>query len=222
MIRAQWCQLIEGLQVPPLDFYRSVEAALDRRQIPGLKRSHVIWPEGGLLSARRDYLQLSREKLRFDICAAPFGTGFFVSSRLVDTEFPWFLLFSCIGLFLILMCFSLIAAAILFKGILGAAVAGVLIPALLVALICLCLIWWFGGKILRDLDKFCLDSPLLGAWYERVTRRNTYYRFDAVLCFQEAVHAAVMEVVHQYCQDQELKPLSEFEQRPVMSQLLMH
>lgn len=42
--------------------------------------------EGGLLSVKRDYLRLMRERLVFDICAAAFGTGYFFSFRFI--EFP--------------------------------------------------------------------------------------------------------------------------------------
>ena len=96
-ILAHWNVLIEGLQASPLEFYAQVEQALERRQIPAAKRSRVDWREGGLMSAKREYLRVQRYEHVIDICGAPFGAGFFVSwwlgeyrgclARLADN--PW-------------------------------------------------------------------------------------------------------------------------------------
>jgi len=42
----------------------------------------VEWPEGGLVSPNREYLRIEVRGFRFDICAAPFGTGYSFSRRL--------------------------------------------------------------------------------------------------------------------------------------------
>src|SRR5467141_3180264 len=42
------------------------------------------FPGGGVFSAKREYLTVSRMEHTFDICAAPFGNGFFVSWRLSE------------------------------------------------------------------------------------------------------------------------------------------
>ena len=86
MILSYWCQLIDGLQASPQDFYTNLEAAIARRKVPELRGTRVLLREGSILSANREYLRLSRKKLFFDICAAPFGTGFFVSIRLCEKE----------------------------------------------------------------------------------------------------------------------------------------
>jgi hypothetical protein len=78
-ILAHWSILIEALQASPMDFYAQVEAALERRQVPDTKRSRVDWREGGILSAKREYLRVQRREHIVDICGAPFGTGFFFS-----------------------------------------------------------------------------------------------------------------------------------------------
>src|SRR5581483_7021926 len=76
---AHWNTLIEGLQTSALEFYSSVEQLVGRREVPEAKTSRVDWSEGGLHSAKREYLRLTRGRFSFDVCAAPFGTGFFVS-----------------------------------------------------------------------------------------------------------------------------------------------
>jgi len=74
-----WSQLIENLQATPQDFYRCVEESVERRHLPDSKRNRVQWREGGLISAKREYLRVKRKGELFDICGAPFGNGFFVS-----------------------------------------------------------------------------------------------------------------------------------------------
>jgi len=70
-------------------------------------------------------------------------------------------------------------------------------------------------------DAWLMRMPLLYKFYERITRRNTYYRIDLILMFQSAVQAAVMEVVDKHIETQNLKPLSEWERKPTLSKLLM-
>src|ERR1700730_18507438 len=76
---SDWHQLFENFQTSSLDFYASVEKAVLERAIPEIRSARVEHKEGGLASAMRQYLRMHRGKHAFDICAAPFGTGFFVS-----------------------------------------------------------------------------------------------------------------------------------------------
>src|SRR6185436_10311829 len=85
-VLSHWSTLIESFQVSPLAFYQAVEAALRRREIPLTQKSRVDYKEAGLLSANREYLRVTREKLILDVCAAPFGTGFFVSWWLAEKD----------------------------------------------------------------------------------------------------------------------------------------
>ncbi len=81
-VLAQWSALVEGLQWSPKEFYGAVEQALERRHLPDIFLSRVSYAEGGLFSAKREYLRVTRKDHIFDICGAPFGTGFFFSSWL--------------------------------------------------------------------------------------------------------------------------------------------
>jgi hypothetical protein len=83
---SHWYQLLGSLQASPKEFYASIEQAIERRNVPDAKRSRVDWREGGLLSAKREYLRVQRREYTFDICGAPFGTGFFVSWWLVEAQ----------------------------------------------------------------------------------------------------------------------------------------
>ena len=81
-IFSHWHAFKENFQASPKDFYSDVEAALRKRQIPDITFSRVDWREGGILSAKREYLRVRRKELVFDLCGAPFGNAFFFSSWL--------------------------------------------------------------------------------------------------------------------------------------------
>jgi len=79
VILSHWHQLIEGLQESPQQIYSQMEQAINSRKLPGVKILRISYKEAGVLSAKREYLRVVRNEYIFDICAAPFGTGFFVS-----------------------------------------------------------------------------------------------------------------------------------------------
>lgn len=82
---SRWSTLIEGFQASPQVFYQSVQNAIEKRQIPDAKIERIQMKEGGIFSAKREYLGVSCKKdFYFAICGAPFGTGFFVSWWLLD------------------------------------------------------------------------------------------------------------------------------------------
>lgn len=76
---SHWYHLIEGLRESPLQFYASLEQAIKERQIPDINLFRINYREGNVLSAKREYLRVLRKEHTFDICAAPFGNGFFIS-----------------------------------------------------------------------------------------------------------------------------------------------
>jgi hypothetical protein len=76
---SRWDHLFDGFQASSQEFYTRLEQAIASRQIPKAERMRIHWKEGGLLSAKREYLRVQRQEFIFDVCAAPFGTGFFVS-----------------------------------------------------------------------------------------------------------------------------------------------
>ncbi len=88
-ILSHWTLMIEGLEVSPQLFFRTVEDAVKRRNIEGVKFSRYHWKEGTILSAKREYLRVKRKDYAYDICGAPFANGFFVSSWLGDFEAGW-------------------------------------------------------------------------------------------------------------------------------------
>lgn len=83
-INSHWSTMIEGLNVSPQQFFQEVEHAVRAKEVPDTVFSRIHWREGGLMSAKREYLRVKRKELVFDICGAPFGNGFFVSWWLGD------------------------------------------------------------------------------------------------------------------------------------------
>jgi hypothetical protein len=96
---SHWHLLIDDFNTSALEFYAAVEAALAVRKVPDITISRVDWKEGGAFSAKREYLRVARGRLTFDICAAPYGAGFFFSSWFAEQSLPNALLYTCLIIF---------------------------------------------------------------------------------------------------------------------------
>jgi hypothetical protein len=208
--------LIEGFKCSSQEFYARVEKALVDRQIPDLEMERVDWKEGGALSARREYLRVSRERLVFDICAAPFGTGFFVSlwhgeKPLKIGLFAWcLLLLSPLALVSYLSrtpdnLYRLITRELALSPpvVIGVCLAFMILGIALVI-----------GRAGPDLDNRLIRNPVLGYFYERFIRTITHWRVDRTCMYLAAVHSAVMQVIDEVSEAQGIAPLSEFNRRP--------
>ncbi len=79
IILSHWYHSIEGLQESPQKFYKALVESILQRQVPDIEISRILYQEGGVFSAKREYLRVQRKEHFFDICAAPFGNEFFVS-----------------------------------------------------------------------------------------------------------------------------------------------
>src|ERR1041385_8560300 len=77
--RSNWHHNFNNLKFSPQEFYQKVQEAVKKREIPNVSFKQVSLSQGGVFSANRAYLRISRDEYIFDICAAPFGTDFFVS-----------------------------------------------------------------------------------------------------------------------------------------------
>jgi hypothetical protein len=74
-----WNHLFPNLQFSSEEFYSLVEAKIHSQAMPDVRITRVNYAETSIISNRREYLRVERKEDLFDICAAPFGTGFFVS-----------------------------------------------------------------------------------------------------------------------------------------------
>ena len=82
---ARWHHYFDKLQFSTQDCYKAIEDAIEMRKIPSQSLRKDFF-EGGLMSAKREYLRVTNVTYIFDICAAPYGTGFFVSWWLRETK----------------------------------------------------------------------------------------------------------------------------------------
>ncbi len=76
---SNWLHDFPNLKISTKEFYLEVEAALNARLVPKTKVANITLSTKGMFSASREYLRVSSGDQTFDICAAPFGTGFFIS-----------------------------------------------------------------------------------------------------------------------------------------------
>ena len=82
-ILGHWIAFHDNFNFSPQEFYEAIEKELQARKIPGMEISREEFAEGGLISDKRIYLRLFRERLALYTCAAPFGSGYFFSCRTV-------------------------------------------------------------------------------------------------------------------------------------------
>ncbi len=219
---SHWDQLIENFQASSLEFYNSVEKALEGRAVPEIHWSRVEHKEGGLASAKRQYLRTHRGKYAFDICAAPFGTGFFVSWWFTEPPLPFAFLYTLAFLFAVVIAMNIafgvgMAIGAAMNGyalglFLGGCVAIFGVPAFL---------WLIGNGIRQGTipgERTVFAMPLVGWIYERIFARSTFYAMDTALMFQKAVHQAVQEVIECMTANKGVRALTEAERKPIMRQ----
>jgi hypothetical protein len=206
-----WCTLIPEYQLSSKEFYTEIENILKAQQVPGLEISRVDLAEGGLLSDKREYLRMKRERLIFDVCAAPFGTNFFFSYRFVETPAfvpPW----------QYLVVFFVLWVTLNFSIQWFGPFTGPLY--LLLLLIALALFLRNAvGLGLRDLDATLLNSPIIGALYGKYFRKDTYYRQDTRIMYQTVVADVVKMKIEAVTAAKGVKLLKTHEYSPVFGEL---
>jgi hypothetical protein len=201
-------ELIEDFKASPKEVYDLVEKSIESRKVPGLESKRVFWHEGGALSSKREYLQLSRERLLFEICAAPFGTGFFVSFR--TSVVP--LVIDPLAIFLVLLILGLSLLALVSS--FGLLWGGIILVFGLCTLIFTARTAIARG--LADVDRVLMKTPLFAPLYEIFLRPITYYRIDSTQMYQIAVTSATSEAFEKIFGEQKVALLTKALSAPVM------
>lgn len=226
---AHWHKLIGDFQTSPKDFYTAVELALEQRNILGLKTSRVKWSEGGILSPDREYLRVTGDRHSFDMCAAPFGTGFFFSSWLTARKARF--------VFLVFVLLVLATAILnwLFRTVfthiwrldvspLWFIFRNPWVMMLVVPLLLFVVVLWLVALTARmgkaDPELAVLAMPLIGAFYKAVFAPDTYYRIDTMLMFQSMVHSAMLDVIDGLTTQKGVRGLSDDDRKPVFYKLM--
>jgi len=205
-----WSRLFEGLSFSPQRLFRMVADNLKLRKVPDLELQFTIYPESGILSSRRLYLQMRRERLVFEIGAGPFGSGFFVSSRLFERRreagFLQFFVAACIVGFCGLLALG-------FGGWIWATIAITGVIAL----------FWSAMRLasMRGwlwLHRTLPDVGIIGPIYQRLFWPFTYHRQDQSNCYCAAVHASLMQAIDEMTNEQGARALEGDERKPFMKE----
>jgi hypothetical protein len=219
---SHWDQLIENCQASPLEFYNSVEKALEARSVPQTQWTRVEHKEGGLASANRVYFRTQRGKYAFDICAAPFGTGFFVSWWFTEPPLAFAFIYTLAFLFGVMIALNIafgigMAVGAVMKGyafglFLGGSAALLGVPAFL---------WLIGSGMRQGTipgESTVLAMPLVGRIYERIFAPATFYAMDTALMFQRVVQQSVQDVIDGMTDNKGVRVLTESERKPILKQ----
>ena len=205
-VHKHWYSSVDNFQVSTTEFYKMIEAELDARKVPGLRMSRVEFSEGGVLSDKRQYLRLQRERMVFDICAAPFGKSYFFSFRFVELPLgikPTALIVFLVGLAL---SFGLLAK------LLGTITGFIVLLILLFGAI-----YVMRNSValgLTDLDASLLRTPVIGPLYEILLRKETYYREDTRLMYQSIVNGITAMLVDEVTAAKGIKLVKRYERTP--------
>jgi hypothetical protein len=185
-IISHWHHFVEDFNTSTIEFYLKVEEVLRSKEAP-VKPDRIDWSEGGILSAKRQYLRATYGRYSFNICAAPFGRDFFFSWWLTKRRPESALMMGCatmIGLLFVLIILvkltGVVVGFILF--IVGVGVGGTLLV---------------NGSIpgAAFFDDMMLGLPVWGLLYARFIKPATFFTEDTRLVFQEAVHTVVVRQV---------------------------
>lgn len=210
---SHWHTLLDDFQTSALEFYKSVEEELARRDVPSSRTERVLHREGGVLTAQREYLRISRQRLTFDLCAAPYGKGQFFSWWLAEKRSPYANIIAYAGLFVLVLWFLFAV----FR--LGGPIFGFLI-FLIVDAIAFAMIRSMADNGSTALEDGVLSMPLVGVIYSQAFKPTTYYALDTALMFQESVRRSVSTVIADIRSAQGLRALSPEEERPQVRDLL--
>lgn len=200
-----WYSLVE-FQISTAEFYDAIEQQLQVRELTGLEISRIEYAEGGVLSAKRQYLRMRRERLLFDVCSAPFGKTWFFSCR--------YSILPCeLGLWeYVLILLPLAVVSVCYLSVFGLFLGSVLVGASLLSL----LIFMRNTVKLgfHDFDAALLQIPVFGVFYEEFLRPETYYREDTRLAYAKIVDTIVKEKVDEVTKANGIELVNYFDAKP--------
>ena len=225
-------KLIENFNFSPREFYVLLGKNLDKREVPGLRAELVQMYESIVGSAKRLYLTITRERYVYYICAAPYGTGFFFSWRLVDERRPakWYHIVG--AFFLISVSAGLVSA--LFTGPLKGLWEAFGFNAQNINLfnnwitsstfLVTCGGLWSAMRLasLPGYENLAISIekvPLIGRVFERFYRPDTYYRQDSQKMYQKVFDFAVAETIDALTTPQGTRIKGRMEGSPLVADL---
>jgi hypothetical protein len=188
-VYAQWMTPLLEFSSDTAKFYESIEEGLRAWNIPELVTERIVYKDGGLLSAGREYLRVRREGLVFDILSARFGSNWWwFSCRgavLVRSMRVWEILAFIIGVAAFTACYIQT-----FGPIVGGIAMGSTLLMLLTVMV--------AARSWNGLDDLLLRLPVIGALYEVLFRAESYYRDESRRMYVSVVNYLVREKVKEF------------------------
>jgi len=192
--------------------YQEILESVERLGLPGVRYGREVFRESGPFSDFRVYLKITRELSEFLVCAAPAGNSFFITVRKIDrfVHVKWFhyLLALVVLPFPLLICFQFFS----------------LVQSLA--------IWIVGLGLLSSILRHAAGSkegwladhlpeiPVVGAFYLRWFKPDTFFRQDFHHVFLTLVFGAIKDVVAGLSQAQGIRPSPVRQAGPAASDLL--
>ncbi len=206
-----WITFIDSFSFPPQDFYAAIEKELESRKIPSMAMFREEFAEGGVLSDKRIYLRMFRERLAIYSCAMPFGSGYVFSCRTIYVPALvrlWHILatlvfFSIVG-GLLQMLLGTTFAVIATVGLVFA-LAGVFRNA--------------AASAVTNLDAVLLRIPVVSTIYEDWFREETYYRVDTRLVYLKRIPELIRETAEHIVAAKGASLTDQFERTPIFGDL---
>lgn len=156
-----------------------------------------------------------RERIAFDICAAPFGSGFFFTCRTAEIPLA-FKLWELLALLLLL------PVALSFCIQMYVRLFGFVNGAFFLVITAIALIYFLRNMValgLSDLDRVLMRLPVIGTAYMLFLRKESYYRVDASLCYLHLVPTLVKRLAEEVTAANGIKLLEQYELSPVLGEL---
>ncbi len=207
-VSSHWGTALRSLQFSAQEFYGKVEQAIHAREWPGVELLRVLHSEAGLLSHKREYLRVVRQRQVFDICASTFGKDYFFTLREAEIKPPLSFATFLIFLFALSMLFTWSVGSFgFFTGVIN-----------------FCILLAIGFFLMFNalrmgmtrLDGLLMRLPVIGPVYETFFRRSTtYFQHDTRMVFLKLMDELVKEQVDEETSAKGIKLLSCFEHRPI-------
>lgn len=206
-----WISFVDDFSFAPQEFYAAIEKTLQEMKVPTMEMSHEEFREGGMLSDKRIYLRMFRERLAIYTCASPFGTGYFFSCRTVYVP-------------ALVRLWHILAAVLVFGNVerallipLGFSYSIVATVALAFALIAVMRNAAAPGA--TNLDAVLLRIPVVSTIYQDWFREESYYRVDTRLVYLKRIPELVREVAEEIMATKGAKLQAEYERAPILGDL---
>ncbi|HEX4961662.1 MAG TPA: hypothetical protein VF173_12535 [Thermoanaerobaculia bacterium] len=212
---SHWYELFEDFSTSTQDFYAAVEEAIRSRKIPDITISRVLFNEGGVWTAKREYLRIKRGRIVVDICSAPYGTSHFFSWWVAKVPARYGL-FKVLGLAFLLSPLWNILLVLALKAV-GETLSAVIFLSFLSFLGVPIILLLLGIAVERGYvgnEEWVLSVPIIGYLYALVFKPLTYYRLDSAYMFRDSMAAIVGEVVNGLREEKGLRLLEPEELAP--------